>query len=211
MEPGRGGREGRNASASTSMSSSQASSSSLTPPAQLTENRGRIRSKPNPAGTAYVLNTNTKKFTATASVRPVNRTDYRKAGRPLLDPRAVPCTASASRKNKPPCGASAHVAVSARQEEQGQTGHWDRMGKKDVHQTRRRRLAARAAGDDRQKPRTHGDGRLSDQRTDQTSRGQAGSQGETGKTGYRPGGKAAQPRLYSSIHVGRMPQASNSV
>ena len=58
--------------------------------------QGEIQSSPTPAGTAYVLNTNTKKFhlptcASVEDMKPENRTDYTGSREALLDEGYSPC------------------------------------------------------------------------------------------------------------------------
>ena len=175
--------------------------------------QGEIQSSPTPAGTAYVLNTNTKKFhlptcASVEDMKPENRTDYTGSREALLDEGYSPCGQCKPKSKTAAEPRSAAVFQRPNRKNRARNRAQDRMGKRTSTGRRRRGwLHVRGARPSKPLDSMAMDS-SSDQRTDLTSRGLRRA-GETGKTRMPRAAKAARVRLYSSIILGRMPQAAS--
>ena len=175
--------------------------------------QGEIQSSPTPAGTAYVLNTNTKKFhlptcASVEDMKPENRTDYTGSREALLDEGYSPCGQCKPESKTAAEPRSAAVFQRPSRKNRARNRAQDRMGKR-TSTGRRRRGWLHVRGTRPSKPLdSMAMDSSSDQRTDLTSRGLSRA-GETGKTRIPRAAKAARVRLYSSIILGRMPQAAS--
>ena len=169
--------------------------------------QGEIQSSPTPAGTAYVLNTNTKKFhlptcASVEDMKPENRTDYTGSREALLDEGYSPLRpVQAVKQNRR--GASLRGGFSAsQQEEQGQKQGAGQDGEEDVHRPQAQGLAARAGDAAVEAPGLHGDGQLlrPAHRLDQQGLEQGGGDGKNPDTAGGKGGAGALVLLH---HIGQ--------